>query len=165
MSVQQTQVLLRLLREAELEHVVVGGVAAIAWGASELTRDLDIVTPYSPPALARILTVLAPHHPKHATRPDLGVIDDPPEHLATFRMLLISTDLGRLDVLPECAPVGAFERLRDGAVAMQLDEGEHLVIGLDDLIAVKEHVRRDKDLIVAAQLRAIRARLRHPDPG
>ena len=74
MSGQQTQRLLRLLLEAEIEHVVVGGVAAIAWGASELTRDLDIAIPYRADRIASLLAALAPYRPKHTTRPDLGVI-------------------------------------------------------------------------------------------
>lgn len=164
MSGQRTQVLLRLLLDAEIEHVVVGGVAAIAWGASELTRDLDIVIPYSAERIAALLTALAPHRPKHATRPDLGVIRDSPDRLATFRMLLIDTDLGRLDVLPRCEPVGDYTRLCSRAASMQLDDGEHLIIALDDLIAVKDHVGRPKDVLVAAQLRAVRARMRHAPP-
>jgi hypothetical protein len=47
---------------------------------------------------------------------------------------------------------------------MQLDDGEHLIIALDDLIAVKDHVGRPKDVLVAAQLRAVRARMRHAPP-
>lgn len=160
MRAQQTQVLLRLLRDAGIEHIVVGGVAAIAWGALELTRDLDIVIPYSAEGIARLLAALAPYRPKHATRPDLGVIGNSPEELAKFRMLLIETDLGRLDVLPRCEPVGDYARLKEHAASMDLDDGEHLVIDLDDLIAIKEHVARPKDLLVATQLKAVRARTR-----
>ena len=161
MKRQQTRELLRLLLREEIPHVVVGGVAAIAWGASELTRDLDVVIPYRAEEIAALLATLAPYHPKHATRPDLGVIRDAPERLSTFRMLLIETDLGRLDVLPGCEPIGDFDRIRRDASVILLDDGEHQVIALDDLIAVKEHVARPKDVLVAAQLRAIRARMRH----
>lgn len=45
---------------------------------------------------------------------------------------------------------------------MDLGGHEHDVIALDDPIAVKEHVARPKDLVVAAQLCAVRARMRHP---
>lgn len=162
MSGQKTQQLLRLLRDAQIEHVVVGGVAAIAWGASEFTRDLDIVIPYAAADIGVLLEALAPHRPKHATRPDLGVIANSPEELAGFRMLLIDTDLGRLDVLPGCEPIGDYARLASHAKSVSLDDGRHQIIALDDLIAVKEHVGRPKDLLVAAQLRAIRARMRHP---
>lgn len=160
MRVQQTPSLLRLLLDAGIEHVVVGGVAALAWGALELTRDLDVVIPFSAGSVAALLEALHPHHPKHATRPDLGVIRDSPEALAKFRMLLIETDLGRIDVLPQCEPVGDYTRLQSRAASMRLDDGEHLIVDLDDLITIKEHVARPKDLIVAAQLKAVRARLR-----
>ncbi len=77
-------------------------------------------------------------------------------------MLLVATDLGRVDFLPAVEPIGDYEALLANRVRMDLGGHEHDVIGLDDLIAVKEHVARPKDLIVAAQLRAVRARMRHP---
>ena len=159
---QQTDEILRLLLAAGVEHVIVGGVAAIAWGSSELTRDLDVVIPFDVERITRLMTGLAPHRPKHMTRPDLGVITDSPERLAKFRMLLITTDLGRIDLLPEVQPIGNYDALVSRRVRMDLGGHEHHVIALDDLIAVKEHVARPKDLVVAAQLRAIRARMRHP---
>lgn len=66
MTRQRTDELLRLLNTHAIEHVVVGGVAAIAWGASELTRDLDIVIPYDVEHISRLLEALMPLHPKHA---------------------------------------------------------------------------------------------------
>ena len=76
-------------------------------------------------------------------------------------MGVLAADLGRLDVLPGSEPVGDYARLRSRAASMQLDDGEHPIIALDDLIAVNEHVGRPKDVLVAAQLRAVRARMRH----
>ena len=161
MSAQQTQELLRVLSDAKIEHVVVGGVAAIAWGASEFTRDFDIVIPWTAKHIAALLTALAPHSPKHATRPDLGVVRDSADELVTHQMLLLDTALGRIDVHSRCEPIGDHARLHAHAASMQLDDGAHLVIALNDLITVKEHLGRPKDLLVAAQLKAIRARLRH----
>lgn len=103
---QRTDDLLRLLVAASIEHVVVGGVAAIAWGSSELTRDLDVVIRFDVEGIAALMNALAPHRPKHATRPDLGVITDSPTRLSKFRMLLVTTDLGRVDFLPAVDPVG-----------------------------------------------------------
>lgn len=159
---QRTDELLKLLVEAGIEHIVVGGVAAIAWGSPEFTRDLDVVIPFDVDRISRVLAALAPYRPKHMTRPDLGIITDPPERLAEFRMLLVSTDLGRIDFLPEVQPVGRYADLVSRVVRMDLGGHEHDVIDLDDLIAVKEHVARPKDLIVAAQLRGIRALARQP---
>jgi len=36
---------------------------------------------------------------------------------------------------------------------------EHELVDIDDLIAIKAHVGRPKDLVTAVQLRAIRSRL------
>jgi hypothetical protein len=77
----------------------------------------------------------------------------------------IGADAGSLDVLPGCDPVGDFVRLERSAASMRLEDGEHRIIALDDLIAVKEHVARPKDIIVAVQLKAIRARMRHSEPS
>lgn len=156
---QQTEALLRLLDDAGIPFLVIGGVAAITWGASEFTRDLDVCMDFTEANVTRLLEALAPHRPRHLTRQDLGRIADPPHALVKFRSLLLVTDLGRLDVLRDVPPTGGYAELAArGKQVTAYDRTLH-VIGLDDLITIKEHVARPKDLVVAAQLRAIRAAL------
>lgn len=82
-----------------------------------------------------------------------------PEELTRFRLLLIDTDLGRLDVLKRVEPIGEFEHLR--AKPMQLvGDREAPVLELDQLIEVKAYLSRRKDKLVEVELRAIRDRLR-----
>lgn len=151
--------LLEILHDSGFQHIVIGGTAAIAHGAVTPTQDVDVAAPMTEANLDKLLVALRPHHPKHATRPDLGVIPQSARELAAFRLLLIDTDLGRLDVLGEVQPLGRFEDLQ--AVSMELVEGKSFrVLSLDQLIAVKAHLRRVKDKIVEAELRAIRDRLR-----
>lgn len=102
--------LLALLHAAELPFVV-GGMAALAHGAGMATQDLDIVMPMEPALLDRLLEALAPYSPRHALRRDLGAIRQDGRELSGFRMVLIETDLGRLDVISEVPPVGRFEDL------------------------------------------------------
>jgi predicted nucleotidyltransferase len=155
---QQTDRLLALLQDAGVDFVVVGGVAALAHGSSTLTRDLDIAAPLTPENLRRLMDALAPYRPHHATRPDLGVIRDSIERLSKFRLLLVDTDLGRLDILGEVQPLGPAAELE--AVELELLEGRRFrVLSLDQLIEVKAHVGRPKDRIVEMELRAIRERL------
>ena len=156
---QQTRELLRVVAEAGIEHVVVGGVAAIAWGGSEFTQDLDIVIPFDADRVAKLMKALAPYRPRHWTRPDLGEITESAEYLATFRMLLVLTDLGHIDALRTCEPIGDYDRIHARAQTMELAGRSHEIIDIDDLIAIKEHVARPKDLITATQLRAIRTLL------
>jgi hypothetical protein len=151
---QQTEALLALLHQAQIPFVVVGGVAAVAHGSSLFTRVLDVVIPMEPALLDRLIEVLAPHHPRHALRPDLGPIVQDGEALAGFRMLLIDTDLGRLDVIAEVPPAGRHGDLR--TVALPLIAGhETRVVALEQLIAIKEQAARPKDLIAARELRAL----------
>ncbi len=153
---QHTDRLLTILHDAELPFVVVGGVAAIAHGAATSTKDLDIVIPMTSDSLNHLMSVLAPLHPMHAHRHDLGVITNSPDELSKFRLLLIDTQLGRLDVLKTVEPIGTYDELK--TVKMELIEGRIFsVIDLDQLITIKAHIGRRKDLIVEQELRAIRA--------
>ena len=115
---QNNAALVGALVEANVEFMVIGGVAAILHGVSRVTADLDISAPLDRDNLIRLLAALEPHRPVHATRPDLKLLDDPIERLMTFRLLLIETSLGRLDVLPRVEPIGDYSALR--AVEMAL---------------------------------------------
>jgi hypothetical protein len=147
--------LLRLLVDAELPFTLVGGLAAISHGSSTFTRDVDVAMPLDEDTLPRLLAALAPVHPRHVTRPDLGLVTDP-TRLRGFRLLLLDTDLGRLDVLGELPPLGDVRELP--TVERVFGNGLIVrVLALDALIAVKAHVGRAKDGIVEAELRAIRS--------
>ncbi len=156
MPAQRTEALLELIDATGLDCVVVGGVAAVAHGATTATRDLDVAMEFSSDNLERLMTALAPYHPHHATRPELGVIVAAPASLAQYRMLLLDTDLGRLDVLSRVDPIGGRAQLK--TVALELLPGRtYRVIDLEQLIAVKAHVGRAKDRIVEAELRFVLA--------
>lgn len=162
-----SEALLRILVDAGVEFIVIGGAAAIAHGAATPTLDLDIAAPMTEENLERLMRALEPLHPRHATRPDLGTVWQTPAELTRFRLLLLQTDIGRLDVLPRVEPLGDYDELE--AVELELLEGTSVrVLTLEQLIAVKTHLSRRKDKVVEAELRAI-ADLRRTegegDPG
>src|SRR5690606_20154093 len=99
-----------LLVDARLPYTHVGGLAAISHGASTFTRGVDVEMPLDEETLPVLMATLAPIHPRHATRPDLGVITDA-ARLRGFRVLLLETDLGRLDMLSELPPLGDVRHL------------------------------------------------------
>jgi len=150
---QQTPRILALLHQAGLPFVVVGGVAANAHGAVRLTQDLDVVMPMTAEVLDRLLEALRPYRPHHALRLDLGPIKQDGKTLSAFRMLLIETDLGRLDVIREVPPVGRYEDLATQTV--ELAGVEVRIVTLEQLITIKEAVGRPKDKIAVQELRAI----------
>jgi predicted nucleotidyltransferase len=155
----QFRKLLQLLVDAEIEFVVVGGVAATLHGSAEPTRDLDVCISLTRDSWSRVARVIAPLNPRFALTPDKRPIASDAD-LTQFRNLYVLTDLGRIDFLGEVPPIGHLETVRKHAEEFQIEDAKIRVISLEDLIQVKEYVRRPKDLEVAAELRAIRDRLR-----
>ncbi len=151
----QTERLLCALQDAGVRFAVIGGVAAVAHGASTPTQDLDVAAAMEPENVRRLLAALKPFRPRHVLRPDLGVITDEADVLSRYRMLLIDTDLGRIDVLASVEPIGSLDALE--TVEMELVAGRRFeVISLDQLIEVKASLSRPKDRTVETELRAIR---------
>jgi hypothetical protein len=144
------------LVEGKFEFAIVGGVAAVMHGASRMTMDLDVVAPFDPDNLLRLVAALKPHRPVHATRPELSLLDEPLERLVRFRLFLIDTTLGRLDVLREVAPVGDYARVE--TMEAELLGQRVRVISRDQLITIKRALGRPKDLEVAVELEALRER-------
>lgn len=157
---QSNDKLLRLLIDGGVEFVIVGGIAAIAHGALRTTLDLDIVAAFSHENMARLLRALREVHPRNAARPDLGEIQVTAEELAKYRNLYLVTDVGELDVLGELPPIGGYAEAAAGAVRFELFGEECAVLGLDQLIAIKEYLGRSKDLEALRELEVIRERLR-----
>ncbi len=153
---QKNAELVGALVEAKFSFAIIGGVAAVLHGSSRMTVDLDVAAPFDPANLELLRQALAPYEPVHATRPDLRFLDEPMERLLRFRLFLIETTIGRLDVLREVQPLGKF----DGLHTIELDVYGHRapVLSRDDLIQVKRAVARPKDIEVALELEAIRER-------
>lgn len=147
---------LRGLHDAGLEFIVVGGVSAVLHGASEPTRDLDVCIRPTKEGWARVHSFLQNLHPRFALTPDRRPLVASAEELSSFKNLYVLTDLGRIDFLGEVPPLGSFDSLNTTVV--DLGGFRVRVLALDDLLRVKEFVRRPKDLEVAAELRAIRER-------
>ncbi len=158
MTIQDTPRLLALLVEAGVPFVVIGGVAAIAHGASTFTRDLDVLIRFDRDTMTRLLPALRNHDPRAALDPARRPIPSEAEDFADYRNLYVSTSLGRLDLLGE-TPIGTFGDIEQRAVWMKLASVHAKVIALDDLIAIKRALGRPKDLMVATELEAVRERI------
>lgn len=157
---QKNAELIRRLSEADVEYVLIGGVAAAAYGNTRVTYDLDIVVPFTVENMSRLLKALHDVHPRHLSRPDLGEIPNDPEQFARYRNLYLLTDIGRLDVLGELPPLGAYAEAIATAQQTQVLGSPCKVLGLDALIMIKESLGRDQDRIDVRHLKSIRDRLR-----
>lgn len=151
--------LLRLLLDAEVNLVVVGGYAAIAHGATRITHDLDICFAGEQPNLERLGEVLIGLHARLREAPeDLPFVPDA-RTLARMQILTLDTDEGPLDLLVQPSGSPRYAELRGRAEVLEIGSLPVHVASLEDLIAMKRAAARGKDLLDLAELEAI-ARLR-----
>jgi hypothetical protein len=73
-----------------------------------------------------------------------------------WQNLYLQTDLGPIDILTSILGVGGFDRVNSAAVDIDLFERRVRVISVDDLIAAKEALGREKDKLAATELKAVR---------
>ncbi|MDB4473769.1 nucleotidyltransferase [Opitutaceae bacterium] len=147
--------LLERLADSGVDFVIIGGFAALTHGSSFMTRDVDVCADLNPENISRLREALKDWNPRHRMTPQrLSFLDHPPVGQCVNN-LYIETDYGVLDLLSHVMGLGDFSRLQSGAEIVEVDGREYAVIGLPDLITAKEAVARDKDLLVAKELRAI----------
>ena len=155
---QETVRLLELLAGGDVEFVVVGGYAAVLHGSSYITQDLDICIVCSPENIDHLRRLLKDlDQRRRMTAQKLSFLETP--HPGTeLKNIYLRTSLGVLDILSEVFGVGGFERLKVDAREVTLGGKTVRVMSIHDLIAGKEALGRDKDLLVAKELRAIALR-------
>jgi hypothetical protein len=144
-----------LLGRAEVECVVVGGVAATLHGSSFATRDLDVCYNRSSPNLVRIAGALRSVNARLRGAPeDVPFILDEVT-LSRGLNFTFKTDIGDIDLLGEMAGVGGYAEASDTADIMELFGYRFKVLSLPTLIAAKRAAGRTKDLLVLPELEAI----------
>ncbi len=157
--------LLRVLSEAGVEYVLIGGVAAAVHGAARATFDLDVVYRRTPENVGRLVLALTPYHPYLRGAPpglpfrwDAATI----QHGLNFTL---TTDLGDLDVLGEIVGGGGYDALLPSTVVIRAFDVDCRLLNLDRLIEVKRAAGRPKDFEALAELETVRARRRDPGPA
>ena len=154
---QDFRQLLQRLADSGLEFVIVGGYAAVTHGSSLVTRDLDICVALSNETVEKLRSVLAQWNPKHRMTPQqLSFLEFP--KTGPVQNLYLRTDVGVIDILSSVLGVGDFARLKETAEDFEIDGRMYHVMSLEDLIAAKEALGREKDLLAAKELRAIAAK-------
>ncbi len=139
--------LLRRLAKAEIEFVVVGGLALNAWGVVRGTRDVDVVVAMETENLKRLAEV-AVSAGGHVQQDEalLGTPFSIAAALAGGEQVAIETDLGRLDVVQGLDGVPSFEELRSRAAEADILGTKVWICSLDDLKAMKKAAGRTRDL-------------------
>ncbi|MEZ6232776.1 MAG: hypothetical protein R3B68_01170 [Phycisphaerales bacterium] len=158
-SPQQTRLeaVVDVLQRHGVEFVVIGGQAQVLHGGLRPTVDVDVCYGRSRANLERLASALREIAPTlRGAPPDLPVRLD----ARTLEMGLnftLSTRIGDLDLLGEVEPIGAYEQVLASAETYELPVGRVQAISLDDLIRVKEHIKRAKDAGSVEELRALKS--------
>lgn len=150
--------LLCRLADAGIDFVIVGGFAAVSHGSSYVTKDVDVCLVLSESNVARLRAALGDIDPRHRMTPQRLSFLDVPAPGQSVQNLYLQTNLGTLDILSAVTGVGDFHRLSERAEWVEVDGRKFAVMSLQDLIAAKEALGREKDLLTAKELRAIAVR-------
>jgi hypothetical protein len=144
---------LRMLDEAGVEFVVVGGLAAVLNGAPVNTFDLDIVPARDEPNVAKLLGVIHTldgfyrMQPERRLKPDASHLSSPGHHN-------LITTCGPLDVLGTIGRGLGYQDLLPHTIEMEIGEGVRVrVLNLATIITLKEELGGEKDLAVLPILR------------
>jgi hypothetical protein len=139
--------LLRRLAKAEVEFVVVGGLALNAWGIVRGTKGVDVVIATDPDNIKRVAEVAVGAGGRaHQGEALLGTPLSIAAALAGGEQVAIETDLGRLDVVQGLDGVPSFEDLRSRATEAEILGSTVWVCSREDLRAMKQAAGRTRDL-------------------
>jgi hypothetical protein len=146
---------LSLLLENEIALVLVGGMAAVAHGSSQLTRDLDICVPLDADSFLRLQSALRAFNPRVRAGRDRVPLNLDAAAARRLKNLYILTDQGNLDCLGHIAGIGDYDASVSQSVEIIVSGRACRVLSLEALIRTKETMGRPRDLMAAAELRAI----------
>ena len=152
--------LLQRLADVGVDFVVVGGYAGMMHGSALITRDVDVCAVLSGDNVEKIRRAFADIRPVHRQTHRLLSFLEHPAPGQPLVNLYLRTDKGVIDILSSILGVGDFERLRKNAIELPMFGRFYPVISIEDLIAAKDAVGREKDLLAAKELRAIVAKRR-----
>lgn len=147
------QELFRTLARHRVDYLVIGGVAVQVHGHRRTTRDLDVIPAPASENTVRLLAALEEleAHPRELP----GAIPTVEQLGAAPAVPPLTTRHGELHVLNEVPGAAAYDLMRDRALPLDLDGVPVVVVGLDDLIAMKRVSARASDLEDLAVLTAL----------
>lgn len=147
--------LLKVLSGAEIDFILVGGLAGIVHGLARATYDVDVVYSRSEENIRRLANALASYHPYlRGAPPGLPFRFDEPTIKCGLNFTL-TTDLGPIDFLGEVAGGGTFDQLLADTEDL-FGFGQKLkCVSLRKLIFLKRAAGRPKDFEAIAELEAL----------
>ena len=154
--------LFKALNEANVQYIVVGGIATILHGYVRATSDIDLVVDLQVEEATKVITVLteAGYVPKvpvkamefaDSTKREQWITE---KGMQVFSMYQPTNPLLTIDLFVK-QPI-AYSELYERSVVMNLEGTNIRVCSIDDLIAMKKLAGRPKDLADIEKLTKIK---------
>lgn len=147
--------LIRRLVDAQVDFILIGGLAANAHGSARVTTDVDVSYRRAAPNLARLVKALKPVKPYlRGAPPGLPFEWSVATLRAGLNLTLMTAD-GAVDLLGEIVGGGTYEDLLPHSSTHTAFGREIRILDLPWLIRVKRAAGRPKDLETIAELEAL----------
>lgn len=147
--------LLGALADADVQFVLIGGVAARAHGSARFTQDVDVSYARNSENLARLVKALAPFSPYLRGAPRGLPFEWSVATLQAGLNFTLTTTLGDIDLLAEIPGGGRYEDLLTHSTRVRIFGREIALLDLPWLIHVKRAAGRVRDLEAVAELEAL----------
>jgi predicted nucleotidyltransferase len=147
--------LVAALADADVEFVIVGGLAATVHGSARLTQDLDVVYSRSSDNIERLVNALAPLGPYLRDAPPGLPFEWSQDTVRRGLNFTLTTAIGDIDLLGQIAGGGDYDDLLPHVVDLELFGYPCKCLDLPRLIHVKRAAGRPKDLEAIAELEAL----------
>jgi hypothetical protein len=152
--------LIGALVHADVDFVVIGGVAVVVQASPRFTRDLDVTYATNISNLERLGALLASLDARlRGVEGDVPFTPDARTLLRT-EMLTLTTRDGDLDLLAHPPGSPGYAALRRRADVVELDEVSVRIASLEDLIEMRRAAGRPQDAVDIESLEAARRRTR-----
>lgn len=135
--VSDLSTLLKKLNEANIEFILVGGLAAVVQGAPITTFDLDIVHHQSDENIKRLMSLLKSID-AYQRRPDDKIIEPVELDLKGPGHLLLTTCYGPLDILSMIEKDLGYQDLLPSSVEIEFKGHKVYVLSLETMIRLKQ---------------------------
>ena len=148
--------LIRVLADAEVELILIGGVAAVVHGSARLTRDVDVVYRRTDANIVRMVEAIAPYDPYLRGAPSGLPFRWDVATVSRGLNFTLTTRLGDLDLLGEVIGGGNYDQLVQHSEPVRIFDRDVRCLTLDWLIKIKRAAGRPRDFEAVAELEAIR---------
>lgn len=158
--------LLEALSRANVDFVVIGGVAGGSYGSAYGTFDVDVAYARDRENLERLAAALRDLGAELRGAPPGLPFQLDGDTLIAGANFTFTTRFGALAILADPAGAPPYARLKAEGTSITVSGREITVASLDHLIAMKEAAGRPKDRLMATEYRVLSDELRAPrDPA